>query len=209
MSGGIAPCPAAIVVLLTALHLHRVGYGLVLIVVFSLGLAAVLSRPWIRGGPRRGLAAATARYSRGVARSRRLLPPASSRSIGSVMLAQGLCRRGVGRPCAVHRASPCSPLRSSLSSRCPSRRGPRTALWSSRRPHETASFHWDDGGSLSARILDSLYSFKAARGSDHQDSPTVVKNPLADITDVYAFPIRTMRRGSRWRWMSVRSFPGA
>jgi hypothetical protein len=34
----------------------------------------------------------------------------------------------------------------------------------------------------------SLFSFKAARGSDHQDSPTVVKNPLADITDVYAFP---------------------
>jgi len=34
----------------------------------------------------------------------------------------------------------------------------------------------------------SLYSFKAARGSDHQDSPTVVDNPLADITDVYAFP---------------------
>jgi len=34
----------------------------------------------------------------------------------------------------------------------------------------------------------SLYSFKAARGSDHQDSPTVVSNPLADITDVYTFP---------------------
>jgi hypothetical protein len=34
----------------------------------------------------------------------------------------------------------------------------------------------------------SLYSFKAARGSDHQDSPTVVANPMADITDVYAFP---------------------
>ena len=34
----------------------------------------------------------------------------------------------------------------------------------------------------------SLFSFRAARGSDHQDSPTVVKNPLADITDVYAFP---------------------
>jgi hypothetical protein len=34
----------------------------------------------------------------------------------------------------------------------------------------------------------SLYSFRAARGSDHQDSPTVVANPLADITDVYAFP---------------------
>ena len=34
----------------------------------------------------------------------------------------------------------------------------------------------------------SLYSVKVARGSDHQDSPTVVANPLADITDVYAFP---------------------
>jgi hypothetical protein len=34
----------------------------------------------------------------------------------------------------------------------------------------------------------SLYSFKAARGSDHQDSPTVVSNPLADITDVFALP---------------------
>jgi len=34
----------------------------------------------------------------------------------------------------------------------------------------------------------SLFSFKAARGSDHQDSPTVVNNPLADITDVYTFP---------------------
>ncbi|MGZ3515799.1 MAG: nickel/cobalt transporter [Vulcanimicrobiaceae bacterium] len=43
MSGGIAPCPAAIVVLLTALRLHHVGYGLVLIVLFSMGLAGVLS----------------------------------------------------------------------------------------------------------------------------------------------------------------------
>ncbi len=34
----------------------------------------------------------------------------------------------------------------------------------------------------------SLYSFRAARGSDHQDSPAVVANPLADITDVFAFP---------------------
>ena len=42
-SGGIAPCPAAIVVLLTALRLHRIGEGLLLIVVFSLGLATVLT----------------------------------------------------------------------------------------------------------------------------------------------------------------------
>jgi ABC-type nickel/cobalt efflux system permease component RcnA len=42
VSGGIIPCPAALVVLLTALSLHRVGFGLVLIVAFSIGLAAVL-----------------------------------------------------------------------------------------------------------------------------------------------------------------------
>jgi len=42
VSGGIIPCPAALVVLLTALSMHRVGFGLVLIVAFSVGLAAVL-----------------------------------------------------------------------------------------------------------------------------------------------------------------------
>jgi len=42
ISGGIIPCPAALVVLLTALSMHRVGFGLVLIVAFSAGLAAVL-----------------------------------------------------------------------------------------------------------------------------------------------------------------------
>jgi ABC-type nickel/cobalt efflux system permease component RcnA len=40
ISGGIVPCPTALVVLLAAISLHRVGYGLVLIVAFSLGLAA-------------------------------------------------------------------------------------------------------------------------------------------------------------------------
>jgi hypothetical protein len=34
----------------------------------------------------------------------------------------------------------------------------------------------------------SLYAGRAVRASDHQDSPTVVSNPLADITDVFAFP---------------------
>jgi len=42
VSGGIIPCPDALVVLLTALSMHRVGFGLVLIVAFSVGLAAVL-----------------------------------------------------------------------------------------------------------------------------------------------------------------------
>ena len=42
ISGGIVPCPSALVVLLSAIALHRVGYGLVLISAFSLGLASVL-----------------------------------------------------------------------------------------------------------------------------------------------------------------------
>ncbi len=43
MSGNIAPCPAALVVLLTALSLHRVGYGMLVVIAFSIGLAAVLT----------------------------------------------------------------------------------------------------------------------------------------------------------------------
>jgi nickel/cobalt exporter len=43
MSGNLAPCPAALVVLLTAMTLHQVGYGMLVVVAFSLGLAAVLT----------------------------------------------------------------------------------------------------------------------------------------------------------------------
>jgi nickel/cobalt transporter (NicO) family protein len=42
VTGGIVPCPAALVVLLGAVSMGRVGFGLLLIVAFSLGLAAVL-----------------------------------------------------------------------------------------------------------------------------------------------------------------------
>lgn len=42
ISGGIVPCPAALVVLLSAASMQRIGFGLLLIVSFSLGLAAVL-----------------------------------------------------------------------------------------------------------------------------------------------------------------------
>lgn len=34
----------------------------------------------------------------------------------------------------------------------------------------------------------SFYSSRPARSSDHQDSPTVVNNPMEDITDQYVFP---------------------
>ncbi len=42
VTGGIVPCPAALVVLLSAVALRRVGFGLFLILAFSVGLAAVL-----------------------------------------------------------------------------------------------------------------------------------------------------------------------
>jgi ABC-type nickel/cobalt efflux system permease component RcnA len=40
--GGMIPCPSAIVVMLSAIALHRVAFGLLLIVAFSVGLAGVL-----------------------------------------------------------------------------------------------------------------------------------------------------------------------
>lgn len=42
ITGGIVPCPAALVVLLGALAIHRIAFGMCLIVAFSVGLAAVL-----------------------------------------------------------------------------------------------------------------------------------------------------------------------
>lgn len=93
-SGGIAPCPAAIVVLLTALHLHRVGYGIALIVVFSLGLASVLAV----------LGVAVVHGARWLGRQGRFerlmryAPIATAvviSVVGAVMLGQGFVQQGV------------------------------------------------------------------------------------------------------------------
>jgi len=43
ISGGLVPCPSALVLLLTAIALHQISYGLVLVGGFSLGLASVLT----------------------------------------------------------------------------------------------------------------------------------------------------------------------
>jgi ABC-type nickel/cobalt efflux system permease component RcnA len=42
-SGGLVPCPSALVLLLSAVALDRVGLGLILLVAFSAGLASVLT----------------------------------------------------------------------------------------------------------------------------------------------------------------------
>ena len=64
ISGGVLPCPSALIVLLSAIALGRIGFGLVLVTVFSLGLAGLLTaiglmfvytgrfvsdRGWLRG----------------------------------------------------------------------------------------------------------------------------------------------------------------
>ena len=43
ITGGALPCPSALVVMLSAIALHRVAFGLLLIVSFSMGLAVVLT----------------------------------------------------------------------------------------------------------------------------------------------------------------------
>lgn len=43
VSGGLLPCPSALIVLLAAVALGRVAYGLLLVAAFSLGLAATLT----------------------------------------------------------------------------------------------------------------------------------------------------------------------
>ena len=43
VSGGLIPCPSALVVLLGAIALNRIGFGLILVLAFSLGLAGALT----------------------------------------------------------------------------------------------------------------------------------------------------------------------
>ena len=42
VSGGMVPCPSALILLLSAISVERTGFGLLLLVAFSLGLASVL-----------------------------------------------------------------------------------------------------------------------------------------------------------------------
>ncbi|MGI8788772.1 MAG: nickel/cobalt transporter [Pyrinomonadaceae bacterium] len=43
ISGGLLPCPSALVLMLSAISLGRIGYGIVLTLLFSLGLATTLT----------------------------------------------------------------------------------------------------------------------------------------------------------------------
>jgi nickel/cobalt exporter len=97
MSGGIAPCPAAIVVLLTALRLHRVGYGLLIIVVFSLGLAAILTGLGVAVVHGAGWLHRRSGFER-IASTAPFLTSTVISVIGSIMVAQALVQQGVRAP---------------------------------------------------------------------------------------------------------------
>jgi ABC-type nickel/cobalt efflux system permease component RcnA len=97
MSGGIAPCPAAIVVLLTALRLHRVGYGLLLIVIFSLGLAAILTGLGVAVVHGAAWLQRRSGFER-IARAAPLLTSIVISTIGSVMVGQALVQQGLRAP---------------------------------------------------------------------------------------------------------------
>jgi nickel/cobalt exporter len=43
VSGGLIPCPSALIVLLGAIALNKIGFGLILVLAFSFGLAAALT----------------------------------------------------------------------------------------------------------------------------------------------------------------------
>lgn len=93
-SGNLAPCPAALVVLLAAISLHRIALGMTLIVAFSIGLAATLTvlgiavvrgAAWLSGRPQFDSLA-------------RLAPLGSAGAIalvGAAMVGEGLVAQGV------------------------------------------------------------------------------------------------------------------
>jgi ABC-type nickel/cobalt efflux system permease component RcnA len=81
VAGGILPSPAALVVLLAAVALHRIAYGLGLVAAFSLGLAAALV---VVGVVAIGAGDALSRRTTG--RVARLLPVLSASTIATVGL---------------------------------------------------------------------------------------------------------------------------
>ena len=94
MSGGIAPCPAAIVVMLAALRMHALGYGILLIVVFSCGLASVLTAIGIAVVHGSAWVKRTGRFDR-VVELGPLISAILISLIGAVMVGEGFVAQGV------------------------------------------------------------------------------------------------------------------
>ena len=93
MSGGVAPCPAALVVLLAAIALNQVAYGIFVIVAFSFGLAATLTglgiavvrgASWLQGRPQ----------FESFVRFGPLVSAIVISTIGAIMVGQGFAQQG-------------------------------------------------------------------------------------------------------------------
>jgi nickel/cobalt exporter len=96
IAGGIVPCPAALVVLLGAFSMHRVGFGLFLVFAFSLGLAAVLVAIGLFMVYARGF---VARWKTDAPITKRWLPTASAGCmliLGLVIAGRALLNTGAG-----------------------------------------------------------------------------------------------------------------
>jgi ABC-type nickel/cobalt efflux system permease component RcnA len=90
VSGGMTPCPEAIGILLVAIGLNRIAFGMGLIVSFSLGLAAVLCLLGLLLVRTHGLVDRLGTMGQ---RAQRLLPLGSAvvvTILGAVMSAKGM-----------------------------------------------------------------------------------------------------------------------
>jgi len=94
MSGGVAPCPAAIILLIAAVNSHRIGYGLVLIVIFGFGLAAVLTGLGLAVVHGAAWISRSGKYER-VVRYGPLASAVLISIVGSVLLGQGFAAVGL------------------------------------------------------------------------------------------------------------------
>ena len=93
-TGNVAPCPAALVVLLAAIATHRVGWGLVLIVAFSAGLALTLTLLGVAVVRGAGWLTRRPQFDR-FARYAPLVTAAAISVIGAWMIGEGAVAQGV------------------------------------------------------------------------------------------------------------------
>ncbi|PQV63339.1 ABC-type nickel/cobalt efflux system, permease component RcnA [Abditibacterium utsteinense] len=95
ISGGIVPCPEALVVLLAAVKLHRISYGMFLITAFSVGLAGALIAIGLIVVAARERFGASARFGSGSALAR-YLPLGSAAAITVIGIVLTLRAVGIG-----------------------------------------------------------------------------------------------------------------
>jgi ABC-type nickel/cobalt efflux system permease component RcnA len=95
-SGGLVPCPSALVLLLSAISLGRTGLGMLLLVGFSMGLATVLMGMGVLVLCVGNLLPATQKFTG--SRAFKLLPVASAGLITCVGLVMTCVSLGIIRP---------------------------------------------------------------------------------------------------------------